>query len=595
MIERMKKITIVCLVDDQERSLHSLRKLASVHVVPQKGNPSRDVEDRKRELGELQQVRFFLKSIQGDGAPVEGAAATDGAQCRLDCLRLMQEYRQSKERIMQLDQAIAQLEPWGQFDKKLLDKLERHGLHLALLVRGNRKNADAWFDELEGKPEGAQEFIVRRTKDKIYSLVVSPVQLRNLELPRASFPMGMDLNALRTQRRELAVEAERARKALERHARLDEKTLADEENRLEREIAFATTRDGMGLSGQKLCYLQGYVPEKNLDELRETAHRNGWAIRYEDVAEDDEAVPTKLQMPKHLEMAQGILDFIGILPGYREIDISVAVMVFLSIFCGMLVGDAGYGAIFCGVTGWYLRKALQCGSDSMKRGMQLLFIMSLCTLLWGILSGNWFGLAWGGLKCLTDGERGQMNVQLFCFFLAAVHLSLAHLWKLSVSSGWRDRLGNLGWALFLWANFFTVKALLIDYSFEHFTVPAWMYGIGTVLIVFFSINWRNIGDIIYSPFTFINSLGDVLSYIRLYAVGLSSLYIARAFNDMSAMMWEQSKWLLPLGLLIILAGHLLNICMALMSVLVHGVRLNTLEFSGHIGVEWGGKAYKPFR
>ena len=117
---------------------------------------------------------------------------------------------------------------------------------------------------------------------------------------------------------------------------------------------------------------------------------------------------------------------------------------------------------------------------------------------------------------------------------------------------------------------------------------------GTALVLLFAINWRNVGDAIYSPFTFINSISDILSYIRLYAVGLSSVYIAQAFNDMSANIWSQKPWLIPVGLLIVLAGHALNIAMALMSVLVHGIRLNTLEFSGRVGVEWGGRAYRPF-
>ena len=93
--------------------------------------------------------------------------------------------------------------------------------------------------------------------------------------------------------------------------------------------------------------------------------------------------------------------------------------------------------------------------------------------------GNVFGLNWGGLEFLTDKERGPLNVQLFCFFLAAVHLSMAHLWKMKDSLSLRDKLGNLGWAIFLWANFFTVKCLLIDFSFEHFGPAKYLYAVGT--------------------------------------------------------------------------------------------------------------------
>ena len=85
----------------------------------------------------------------------------------------------------------------------------------------------------------------------------------------------------------------------------------------------------------------------------------------------------------------------------------------------------------------------------------------------------------------------------------------------------------------------------------------------------------------------------MLSYIRLYAVGLSSLCIAQSFNEMSLKIWQGSFWLLPVGLIVICVGHCLNIALAAMGVLVHGIRLNTLEFSGHLDLSWGGKPYRP--
>jgi V/A-type H+-transporting ATPase subunit I len=88
---------------------------------------------------------------------------------------------------------------------------------------------------------------------------------------------------------------------------------------------------------------------------------------------------------------------------------------------------------------------------------------------------------------------------------------------------------------------------------------------------------------------------DVLSYIRLFAVGLSSFYIAKSFNDMGAMVLGLHPWLFPAAAIVILFGHLLNIALGFMGVLVHGIRLNTLEFSNHMELTWSGKPYKPLR
>jgi V/A-type H+-transporting ATPase subunit I len=224
-----------------------------------------------------------------------------------------------------------------------------------------------------------------------------------------------------------------------------------------------------------------------------------------------------------------------------------------------------------------------------------MLVMALCVFGWGAITGNWFGLQWGGLSWFTDDKDSQ-HIKLFCFFLGAGHMVLAHLWKSRLVHGLRERLANIGWAMFLGGNFFTVKALLIDNGdFSNFTIPKWLYIIGTALILMCGIDWRKAGDVINAPFTFINSFGDLLSYIRLFAVGLSSLEITRAFNEMGATIWNGNVWLIPVGVLVILLGHALNISLALMGVLVHGIRLNTLEFSGHIGVEWSGKPYEPFK
>lgn len=595
MIERMKKIAIVCLADEQEQSLQALRRLASVHVIPQVQEVSGDLESRRAERAELESLKNFLASLEIGKARPSRASSSEASECRQDCLRLWDTWKRKTDELSQLDDAIRNLEPWGQFSRETLERLQARGWHYALISRNNFPGAEKWFSELPGKPDGAVELVVACSEDKIFSLVISPESLDGLDLPRATFPMGDDLGELKSRREETRRIVDESIAALKDHAINDAEALESESRRLENEEAFFAARDGMGRSGSRLCFLQGFVPDENLEALTACARKNCWALRVEEVAEDDPEVPTKIVFPKHFGMAKTVLDFIGVLPAYNEADISVAVLIFLSIFCGMLVGDAGYGVIFCGLTAWGLCKVTKSGDEEKIHGMQLLLGMSVCTLIWGALSGNWFGLQFGGISWLTDNDRGQLNTQLFCFFLAAIHLSLAHLWKARLDTGIRARLGNLGWAIFLWANFFTVKALLIDHSFANFTIPTYMYGIGGALIVLCGINWTSMGDVIYSPFTFINSVGDVLSYIRIYAVGLSSVYIARAFNDMGAMVWSGNKLLLPIGLAVILAGHMLNIAMAAMSVLVHGIRLNTLEFSGHIGVEWGGREYRPFK
>ncbi len=585
MIEPMKKTTIVCLAEDQQQSIRSLQKLAAVHVIPAAPPASGKLEELKRRQAAMEAVKFRLAAIKLPPEFVPNCAPeTDGESCLTNAITAMETIRSADDRITQLQRSIAQLEPWGQFDDAVILRLKERGWHTALCCR----RGGAAFEA----PEGALVFEVNRCNHNIYFVVLSEKELPAADLPVVSFPHGHDLQALRDECDALTAKRNDAEMQLQSHVANDVKLLEAEADRLISEIAFESARDGMGTAGSRLTYLMGYVPISRLDELRLMARKNGWAIRYEDVSPDDGAVPTKLVMPKPFRMAQVILDFIGIVPGYNEVDVSASLLVFLSFFCGMLIGDAGYGVLFTALSGWAFWKAKKTGNTQLLESFRLLLTMSLCVLGWGALTGSWFGLKWGGVPWLKNDD----NIKLFCFFLGAGHLMLAHIWKAKLVHTWRDRLANIGWAMFLGANFFTVKALLIDNGdFGNFLIPKLLYIIGGSLIVLFGINWKNVGDVIYSPFAFINSFGDVLSYIRLFAVGLSSFAIADAFNSMGAGMWQGNKFLLPVGLLVILIGHTLNIALALMGVLVHGIRLNTLEFSGHIGVEWGGKPYRPLK
>ena len=600
MIERMKKVTIVCLAEDQQQSLVELRKLGSVHVVPMSTEADSVVlDDLRREHTELSQVLFYLQGVKltETERQTAGAPMTDGAACRHECGAALARLHHLNERCATLGQEIARVEPWGQFDEAALRRLEAHGWHAALVIHPIPPRGADWL--VKYIPEGNEdepihEFVVSRRNGQLYSLLVSRRDLTEFPLPVASFPDGCSLDALRRMRHDSCQELEECKQLLRRHAAVDMALLRREAERLESEIRFEKTREGMGKAGGRLTFLQGYIPEAQLDELRAQVRRNGWAIRYEEIAEDDKEVPTKLVIPKPFRMAQVVLDFIGIVPGYREVDVSVSLLIFLALFCGMLIGDAGYGAIFTAASLWFFRKAKRLGDQQLAESGKLLLVMSLSVVGWGVITGNWFGLKAPGIPWFTQDKNNE-HIQLFCFFLGAGHMVLAHLWRAKLSHGWRDRLTNVGWVLFLGGNYFTVKGMLIDGSFGDFTIPKWLYIIGVALIVCFGINWRSVSDIINSPFTFINSFGDLLSYIRLFAVGLSSLEIAKAFNAMGTGIWSGNLWLLPVGVLVLGIGHLLNVALAVMSVLVHGIRLNTLEFSGHIGLEWTGRPYRPFQ
>jgi V/A-type H+-transporting ATPase subunit I len=589
LIEKMQKITLVCLSSEHETAVSSLQALGLFHVVPVNEPASEELHELSQRQSELERVLNVLAELSVK--PEAASVKREPSEVLQRAIHIVWRLKEVSERQLVVLPAIEQLEPWGEFSETVLQQLEERGWHYALC-----RSADKLPQDLPGE---AFCQVVQQSRGGLCFAVFSTESLSDLDLPLEKFPQGRDLRALRQELLALQEEEAALNEELRRIAACERENLRGYIEILQSRVDYAKARDGMGHSEQELAWLSGFVPQDNLPELLQAARKEGWGVRHEEAELEDPEVPTKLRIPKRLRMAQLIFDFIGVLPGYNEIDVSVPLLIFLSIFCGMLVGDAGYGLIFValGCVLWFKNRQ---ASQKKREGIMLLLLMSGCVLTFGALSGNWFGipperlpLFFRGIPWFRDDVNSN-HVKLLGFVIGAFHLSMARVWAAIVSGNLRDGLGNVGWACFLWGNFFTVKMLLISGG-ELPQLAKVLYLVGTVLILTCSVNWRDMGDIIYMPFNFINSLVDVLSYIRLYAVGLSGYFIAKSFNSMSVMVWESSVWLIPLGLIIILLGHSLNVALATMGIMVHGIRLNTLEFSGHIGLSWGGKAYQPLK
>jgi V/A-type H+-transporting ATPase subunit I len=193
---------------------------------------------------------------------------------------------------------------------------------------------------------------------------------------------------------------------------------------------------------------------------------------------------------------------------------------------------------------------------------------------------------------------------LLCFTVGASHLILARLWNALCRLNDRTCLSEFGWAGILLFMYLVTNSIVGIFD----AIPVWGYwvfGVSLVLVFGFTLKpseFKTRGaELGMLPLNIMSALGDIISYVRLFAVGLASVKVAENFNTMAfgLVSGEGAFWLkalLSVGTLAILVvGHGLNLAMAGLSVLVHAVRLNTLEFSNHKGVSWAGFAYRPFR
>lgn len=591
MIEKMKTVTIVCLKNDQADALAALRDLELMHIKPLVFQPSRKLADVQRELDTLTRLINLLSGKKRSAVPAETLTVNDLIHRVKD---LNHTVVRSLEELDQLSRIEEQLEPWGHFDPALLTAIRDSGMDIRFCA--------APANRLPEVPARAVRREINRVGDHVYFVIISGEALAG-DYPEVTVSFDRSLDDVRRRKEELNETIRAADDALSRLAHaagmLEKKRIdvLDEEE-------FLSTLARMN-GEDRLTTLTGYIPARAEDRLKRAALENGWAYRITDPDPDDLDVPTLINTPKWLMMSRPLLNFVGITPGYREFDISAWFLVFFTLFFAIIVGDGGYGAIFLIATLFIGRKA----DPSAKIAVNLLFLLSFFTLVWGFLTGNFFGIDPGKLPrfmqgiAFFTGPDQQANTQFFCFLIGAIHLSIGHGIKLSAVLNSTMALAQIGWMAIIWGYFFLGSSLVTGSVFPD--AARYLLISGAILVILFSVPVKNVVKAVGGGLgallgSVVNSFVDVLSYIRLFAVGLSSYYVAVSFNNMGISIGSAGSGvavipLIGVGALVIVFGHTLNIALCGLSVLVHGIRLNTLEFSGHVGLEWAGIPFRAFR
>jgi len=352
----------------------------------------------------------------------------------------------------------------------------------------------------------------------------------------------------------------------------------------------------------RFAYLRGFCPARAVEKIIVMArcHNIGYITEN---PKDSEEVPTHITNPRWLRIINPVFQFMNTLPGYEEYDISFYFLMFFSLFFAMLIGDAGYGIIFLVSTFLLRRKFKKVPGEPFF----LLYVLSVSTIVWGAITGTWFGsraiselpffnaLIVGKFSSFSADNQ---NFLIFvCFLIGAVQLTIAHLLRAvrvinSVKAG-----AEAGWIMILWGMFFAAGKFVLGNAFPSFGI--WLFAGGISLVLFCSNTEKGIvkgalSTLANLPLSVISSFSDIVSYLRLFAVGYATVIVAESFNNMALAGGITGVVSAAAAVFILFFGHLLNIALGFMAVIVHGIRLNMLEFSGHLGMQWTGKKYEPF-
>jgi V/A-type H+-transporting ATPase subunit I len=583
MIVPMKRLTLLCLLRDQESTLNELRELGAIHLTPVSPPDSDDLTAARLRLeSACAAVEVLAGHAAGAGRGVADVGVDDVVE---ETLRLVRQRKDLQSAVEQLERERATVEPFGQFEPESVQRLAATGVFVRLYVLG-RESVDV--------PEGASLQVLREDAAGRFVALISRSEAATL--PGRDVPLPA--RSLAACERDLAAQRESFEAAGRRLCDLAAR-LADVRARAAAHadaVTFLEARDGMGQAGT-IAYLQGYCPAERADDLRKAAAAHGWGLMLAE-PEAGAPVPTLLRNPAWVEPIKAIFKIIGIVPGYQEVDISGVFLLFYSLFFAMLVGDAGYGVLFLLLT-LGLRAFARKVPPELPR---LLGILSVCTIVWGVLSGSYFGIRFDSLPAPLRGVRiawltDEANLMTLCFLIGSVHLTIAHAWNALRS--WRSlqALAQVGWIAITWVMYFMALNMILGKALPGFVLPLFVGGLAAVLLFMTPLSamkteWPNH---VMLPLSVISNFGDVVSYVRLFAVGSAGTAISMAFNDMAVGGGIHSIGAALGAALILFLAHALNILLSALGVIVHGVRLNTLEFSGHLGMQWTGIPFKPFK
>jgi V/A-type H+-transporting ATPase subunit I len=421
-----------------------------------------------------------------------------------------------------------------------------------------------------------------------------------LPVPRAHTG-ALSLGELYKRLDEAEVELEDAvaeRQALTRWIYLMSRHLARAEDQAALSHAAAQT-----LVAEALFLVQGWVPEPAIGAVSALAEQQGLAMLLEEPQPADRP-PTLLENPEPLAAGQDLVGFYQ-MPAYGTWDPSRVVFFSFATFFAMILSDAGY-ALVLGLllAAFWLRMGR---SETGLRWRTLCSVLVGGSLVWGVLVGSYFGVSlspesfWGGLKLLDLNDFDTMTK--LSVGIGVLHLVLAHLEQLSLKRGRVAAWAHIGWIAVMLGGFAMWLGNVQEAPLWLSQTGRWALGLG-LLAVFAFASERVLRDLRSAFLRLLDGIwaltgvtkvfGDVLSYLRLFALGLASASLALTFNDLAQQASQVRGMGLLFAILILLVGHLLNLLLALMSGVVHGLRLNYIEFYNW-ALSGEGYAFQPFK
>ena len=620
MVDKMIKYSFILLSEETDGFLDKLQELGVVDVT----RSAKPIDDRSAAILEsVGNARRMIAKLEGiDYSKDEDKKAIDQAYGKTIVEKDMVEGAgKAFVRLMELEaeKTAAEKEvkarlPWGDFDKARLQQLETLG-YAVRYYKTDRKAFDAQWSELYPLQ------IISEDKSVIWFVTVCPKdQEYSMPIEQTPAPEGSWKEA-QAKAEGLKAEIAKVKGQLLRYKENIAQMKKDYQNSLTDLDLYLAKASTESAAEDMLSILEGFAPAELEDKVSKALDKMGVLYIKEEAREEDNP-PIKLKNNRFVKMFESITGMYG-MPNYGEYDPTPVVSIFFLLFFALCMGDAGYGLVLI-LVGLAINKGwLNIG---MFKGLGgLIATLGVATAVVGTGLGTFFGMsildlvpetgAWTGVRSyftFVGGTiatpMGELPFQmLLALGIGVFHLCLAMTIK---AVGYTRRLGikenisTWGWLILILGGIIVGTLGLVDVMDSDITkISIIVIGVVSALGIFiFNTPGRNplinIGAGLWDTYNMVTGImGDVLSYIRLYALGLAGGMLGAAFNDLGLMVRGTGDDASITGwvffIIILLIGHVLNLLMSCLGAFVHPLRLNFVEYFKNSGFEGKGKKYSP--
>ena len=614
MITKMKKLTFLVYHKEYNTFLKDIRDLGVVHIDEKQQGvvDNAELQESMKTYSSINATIAYLqkftdKKFEGTTQPASVERGMELAK-EVEVLKLRSEKMTQQLQSLQKETDI--MKPWGEFSWAALKEIEKTGYKLQFYISSARDFNQEWVDLY-------QAVIIKSTGSQYYFVVFSKED-ENVDIPVERARLSEhSLSELEKQSQHIEEELEALNNKLITLSNTEIESLELAKNEVLSEIEFSKiVLGGDKCAGDKLVLLQGWIPADKEAALTDFLDKEHHFYQEEKVAMTDD-VPILLNNNSFSKLYEPITRMFA-LPNYSELDPTPLFAPFFMLFFGLCMGDGGYGLLIF-LACWFLKRKV---SESAKGFCTLGEVFGLATVVVGILTGSFFGIAldsveWSWLKGVKDYFITEKNyahllggyspLMVFAIVIGLVQILFGmcvNAVKITKQFGIKYALSKIAWVVLLLAIAITFGVPVLGVTFPA-VVTYLLYGILAICVLFIMFYnspdkniFSNFGSGLWDTYNMATGLlGDTLSYIRLFALGLTGGILGGVFNSLA---FDLTETLSPAPrfiavFLILILGHSINFGLCLISSLVHPMRLTFVEFYKNAGFEGGGKPYKPFK